>query len=107
MWISSRELDNLKESHSHLARRVQTLEYKEKDMAKEIASLIADTKPIEYGESHLVYLGMGLQLPGRKTKSLTNVIHYILDYLKLEITETKATDAVAKLVKIKPIKPIK
>jgi len=107
MWISSKVFDRIVESNANLAQKVESLEYARKTMGKNIETLTKDTQGIEYGEAQLVYLGMGLRIPEKKTKSLTNIVRYLLDYLKLEITETEATDAVAKLVKIKPIKPKK
>jgi len=104
MWISSKVYNNIVESNANLIQRVESLEESRNTMKKRIDTLASSARGIEYGERYLTYTGFGLSMPERKTKSVSDVIHYILNYLKLEITETKATEAIANLTKIKPIK---
>lgn len=104
MWINNTVYNNIVRSNADLLQRVEALEDSRSTMKKRINALAESTRGIIYGEITSVYLGMGLHIPERKKKSVTDVIYYILDYLKLEITETEATPSIISLTKIKPIK---
>ena len=101
-----KRIQELEAANTLLHQQIDMLKESMDNMRKKIDTLAKSTAGIPYGDSERVYIGMGITIPERTRKSLTETMQLILDHLKLEIQDTPAIEAESKLVKIKPIKPL-
>lgn len=104
MWITNTVLDNLRSDNLELRQQINTLQESMSSMKQKIDTMSKATAGIEYGKAKPVPSLYGWTDHVYPRKSLSEVVHFILEHLKLEITETPEIKAQSKLTKIKPVK---